>query len=321
MLLNISLPPLRAQRAGNAMVRLLEWLPALSYGGGSRKQGENRGKPAGVVVTFWKVLINCRHLRWHMYIEARGKGKRRKSYLARSYRQGRKVRKDRVYLGTCLGKEELALKREVARKQLEGRERLAGQWEIAFGRVETSTRKARVGKKEWEKFVADFTYNSNAVEGSSITRREACEILKDNLWPDKPKEDIAETYGIARAARMLSETKVHLSLPLMLELHKAAFRNSKPFAGKIRRVDVVVKNRQGEIVHRGAPWSQVKGLLLGLVEWYNYNRERLHPLVLAAVVHCQCENIHPFRDGTGRVGKLLMNNILLKNGRTGRLCS
>jgi len=249
-----------------------------------------------------------------MYIEARGKRKMRKFYLVRSYRQGQKVRKDRIYLGTNLGKEELALKREVARKQLENRERLAGQWEIAFGRVEADVRKARMGKKELEQFVVDFTYNSNAIEGSSITRREAENIVKNNLWPDKPKEDIAETYGVARAARMLSETEVHLSLPLMLELHKAAFRNSKSFAGKLRRVGVVVKNRQGEIVHRGAPWSQVKGLLLGLVEWYNNNRERLHPLVLAAVVHCQCENIHPFRDGTGRVGRLLMNNILLKNG-------
>ncbi len=249
-----------------------------------------------------------------MYIEARGKRKMRKFYLTRSYRQGQKVRKDRVYLGTNLGREELVLKHEAARKQLEGREKLMGQWEIAFGSVEARAMRARVGKKKWEEFVVDFTYNSNAIEGSSITRREAGEILKNNLWPDKPKEDIAETYGVARATRMLAETKTHLSVPLMLELHKAAFRNSEPFAGKLRRVDLVVRNRQGEIVHRGAPWSQVKGLLFGLAEWYNNNRERRHPLVLAALVHCQFENIRPFREGTSRVGRLLMNNILLKNG-------
>ena len=64
----------------------------------------------------------------------------------------------------------------------------------------------------------------------------------------------------------------------------------------------------------GAPWGNVKGLLLGLVGWYDDNRERLHPLVLAAAVHCQFENIHPFHDGTGRVERLLLNNILLKHG-------
>jgi len=249
-----------------------------------------------------------------MHIESRGWGKRRKFYLARSYRLGGKGGKDRVYLGTGLGKGELALRREVARKQLEGRERLAGQWEIAFGRVEARARKARLGKREWEKFVLDFTYSSNAIEGSSIGRNEVDGILYEDRWPFKPKEDIAETYGVARAARMLMDERAHITLPLILELHEMIFGNSRHFAGKLRRVDVVVRDRKGEIVHRGAPREEVQRLLLGLVEWYNNNRERLHPLVLAAVVHCQFENIHPFHDGTGRVERLLMNNILLKHG-------
>ena len=115
-------------------------------------------------------------------------------------------------------------------------------------------------------------------------------------------------------AEMLLGEKEHISLPLILKLHGMVFRNSKSFAGKLRRVDVVVRDRKGEIVHRGAPKGDVKRLLLGLVEWYSSNREMRHPLVLAAVVHCQFENIHPFHDGTGRVERLLMNNILLKHG-------
>ena len=249
-----------------------------------------------------------------MHIETRGRGRRKKFYLARSYRQGARVRKDRVYLGTGLGKDELALRREVARKRLEGRERMAGQWEIAFGKVEARARKGKLGKVEWEMFVAEFTYNSNAVEGSSITKREVADILGANQWPFKPKEDIADAYGVARATDMLLAEKEHISLPLILKVHRMVFRNSKSFAGKLRRVDVVVRDRKGEIVHRGAPKGDVKRLLLGLVEWYNANKERLHPLVLAAVVHCQFENIHPFHDGTGRVERLLMNNILLKHG-------
>lgn len=249
-----------------------------------------------------------------MHIETRGRGKKKKFYLARSYRLGSKVRKDRVYLGTGLGREGLAQRHGIARRQLEERERLAGQWEIAFGRVEARARKRRLGKREWERFVEEYSYNSNAMEGSSITRKEVLGMLRGGRWPFKPKHEIAEGYGAAAAARMLAAGKEHLSLPLMLALHRAVFRNSRTFAGKLRRVDVVVRDRHGEIVHRGAPWGQVKGLLLGLVEWYYSNKERLHPLVLAAVVHCQFENIHPFQDGTGRVGRLLMNNILLRHG-------
>jgi len=249
-----------------------------------------------------------------MHIETRGRGRRKKYYLARSVREGARVRKDRVYLGTGIGKEELALRREVAEKRLAARERRANQWEIAFGRAEARAKKRKLGKAEWEGFVLDFTYNGNALEGASVTRREAERILGGNDWPFKPKEDIAETYGMARAARMLLETDDELSLPLMLELHRVAFRNSKLFAGKLRRVDVVVRDRHGDIVHRGAPREEVKRLLLGLVDWYRANRERLHPIVLAAVVHCQFENIHPFHDGTGRVERLLMNNILMKHG-------
>ena len=64
-------------------------------------------------------------------------------------------------------------------------------------------------------------------------------------------------------------------------------------------------------MHTGAPQSRVVLLLKDLIEWYNKNK---YPaLVLASVVHNQFENIHPFRDGNGRVGRLLLNNILLRH--------
>ena len=69
----------------------------------------------------------------------------------------------------------------------------------------------------------------------------------------------------------------------------------------------------GGIVHRGAPSTHVRSLLLELVKWYSKNKGRYSPLVLAAVVHNQFENIHPHLDGNGRVGRLLLNNILIKH--------
>lgn len=55
-------------------------------------------------------------------------------------------------------------------------------------------------------------------------------------------------------------------------------------------------------------------MLKKLVRWYNGNSDRYPPFVLAAVVHNQFETIHPFQDGNGRVGRLLLINILIKHG-------
>ncbi len=77
--------------------------------------------------------------------------------------------------------------------------------------------------------------------------------------------------------------------------------------------EVVVADARGDIVHRGAPSQHVESLLKELMTWYNRNKTRYPPLVLAAVVHNQFEIIHPFKDGNGRVGRLLLNNILLKH--------
>ena len=67
------------------------------------------------------------------------------------------------------------------------------------------------------------------------------------------------------------------------------------------------------MLHRGAPSAKVISLLEELIRWYKKNRKKYPPLVLAAVVHNQFEEIHPFQDGNGRVGRLLLNNILLKH--------
>ena len=164
-------------------------------------------------------------------------------------------------------------------------------------------------------FTEAFTYDTNAIEGSILDSKEVDEILEKDRWPDKPKADISETYGVAKAIEFIRKTKEHLSVQLILELHRIVFENSKPFAGKLRAagVEVVVMDQSGIVVHRGAPSSEVRSLLFGLARWYAKNQKKYPPIVLAAVVHNQFENIHPFQDGNGRVGRLLLNNILLKH--------
>ena len=264
-----------------------------------------------------------------MHIEIRKVGKRRKYYLAHSYRKGGKVRKIRVYLGADLPLAELQTARQQAEQRLKRRLGTEGRLSDPFETVLSKKELAEIGEleakvhikvahlteDEWKTFTEAFTYDTNAIEGSSLDSKEVDEILEKDKWPDKPKGDISETYGVAKAIEFIRKTKEHLSLRLILELHRIVFENSKPFAGKLRAADVevVVMDRYRNVVHRGVPSGEVRSLLMGLVRWYARNRGRYPPIVLAAVVHNQFENIHPFQDGNGRVGRILLNNILMKH--------
>jgi Fic family protein len=267
-----------------------------------------------------------------MYIEIRKAGKNRKYYLAHSFRKGDRVKKIKVYLGLNLSGAELAAKRGGAEAKIKARISAAEAIHDPLKTVlssseleELRTLGAKVAieihhlsEEEWTSFIESFTYDTNAIEGSMVTAREVKSILERDKWPaDKTREDISETYGVAEAIKHIRKIKVPLSLELMKELHLLIFRNSKTFAGKFRKKgeEVVVADAAGNIVHRGAPSTQVLNLLKELTKWYEKNSRRYSPLVLAAVVHNQFENIHPFRDGNGRIGRLLMINILLKHGK------
>ncbi|MCK5025320.1 MAG: Fic family protein [Nanoarchaeota archaeon] len=173
-----------------------------------------------------------------------------------------------------------------------------------------------LSEKEWLKFSETFTYNTNMIEGASISKRQVSGILRNDKLPANIEEwEIHETYGVADALKYLRDTRSHFSLKLVTDLHNIVFKNSKSFAGKLRSkgIEVVIKNEQGNIIHKGAPSKKVIQLLQETKQWYNINKDKYNPLVLTAVIHNQFENIHPFQDGNGRIGRLLLNNILMKH--------
>jgi Fic family protein len=265
-----------------------------------------------------------------MHLEIREKNGSRKYYLAQSFRVGSHVKKVRVYLGTNLTPKELKQKRKHAETKLNERIKEAQAIHDPYITAlspselrELETLEARgelrvphLSELDWDKFKEAFTYNTNAIEGSLVESKEVADILRKREWPeDRSKEDISETYGVAEAVDYIRTTEEHVSLKLIGELHKIVFKNSKPFAGEFREkgVEIVVADAYGNIIHRGAPSGQVVELLKELIRWYNRNKKKCPPLVLAAVVHNQFEIIHPFKDGNGRIGRLLLNNILLKH--------
>jgi len=264
-----------------------------------------------------------------MHLEIRERSGHKKYYLAHSFRVRGSVRKIRVYIGADLSPEDLKQKKKHAKAEL--KERIKKRLSIRdpfitalspsdFKQLETleargELRVPHLSELDWDRFKEAFTYDTNAIEGSLVEAKEVADILRNRKWPeDRSKEDISETYGVAEAVDYIRTTKEHISLRLIKKLHQIVFKNSKPFAGKFREkgVEVIVTDAFGNVVHRGTPSAQVERQLKELIRWYTQNRKRYPPLVLAAIVHNQFENIHPFQDGNGRVGRLLLNNILLK---------
>jgi Fic family protein len=267
-----------------------------------------------------------------MHIEVRTEGKKKKYYLTHTVRTGKKFRKFRAYLGTDLSKEDINKKRKLAEQiildKIEKSKEIHDPYNTVLSSGELTELKSleakgtikikHLNETDWQNFTEAFTYDTNAIEGSTITEDEVVNILEKCAKPKNREEwEITETHGVAEAVQYLRKTKIHISLELIKEIHRISFKGSKGFAGQFRKKgeEVVVVNAYREIVHRGTPSTEVTKKLKELIIWYEKNKNKYTPIVLAAVVHNRFEIVHPFADGNGRVGRLLLNNILLKHNK------
>ncbi len=256
-----------------------------------------------------------------MYIEKRKSGKNIKYYLVHSYRDiNNKVQKIRKYLGSNLAPQKLEILTKKARNSLlnllKSLESDVFEFSLTEKQIESLNKyddKITIfhfNEKQWQQFTEEFVYNTNAIEGSTILKEEVPKILKKKETND---DEEIETKGVAKAIEYIRKTKQDLSVNLILKLHELCFKGSKHFAGKLRKVEVVIRDRGGEIIHSGTPIENLDKELNELILWYKKNKEIFKPLALAAIIHNQFEDIHPFQDGNGRVGRLLLNFILVRN--------
>jgi len=253
-----------------------------------------------------------------MFVEKRKQGKKEKYYLIHTYRIGEKVKRISRYLGSDLTKRNLETLKNRAEKLIF--EHIKDKHPLDISDYELNELKKyekeinieHLHKKlDWIEFTKNFTYNTNAIEGSTVTFKEAGKIIDKKIEPED--DDERETLNVAEAVDFVKKTKLKLSLDIIKKIHQICFKNTKHFAGEFRDVEVAVVDSYGKVIHKGAPSSDVEKLLKELIIWYEKNLEKIPPLLLAALVHNQFETIHPFQDGNGRVGRLLLNYILLQH--------
>ena len=167
-----------------------------------------------------------------------------------------------------------------------------------------------ITKKEiLKKFVIEFAFNTTSIEGNTITLQQAKNLLEEGLTPQN--KTLREIYDLQNTEKVFSEIlelKEEISHELMSKIHSGLMENIDPRKG-YRVVDVHVIRANFD----ATPAPFVKTDMDLLLKWYNENKKKLHPLVLAAIFHHKFEKIHPFMDGNGRTGRMVLNYILMKN--------
>ena len=162
-----------------------------------------------------------------------------------------------------------------------------------------------------EEFVVEYTYNSNAIEGNTLTLRETDMVLRGLTIGQKPLKDHMEAIGHKEAfdlVRDLVKDQEPLSERVIKHIHYLVLADKKDDRGVYRRVPVRIMGAR----HEPAQPYLIKPKMEQLLEFYNNSKEHIIPRV--ARFHIKFEGIHPFIDGNGRTGRLLVNLELMKAG-------
>lgn len=233
-------------------------------------------------------------------------------YLEHSIREGKKVQKKEKYLGKKLPKNIEKIKEAFIREIYEEK------WFSQFDIVKKNFLKARksmpksMKEKELKNFSIKFTYDTQRIEGSTLTLRETADLLQKGISPKcKPVRDIKEAEAHQKVFFEMMKYKKNLNLSVVLLWHKKLLEQTDyTLAGYVRRHQVAIAGSQ---YVPPAPF-ELGVLLSDFFKWYNKNKEKLHPIELAALVHLRFVLIHPLADGNGRISRLMMNFVLKQFG-------
>lgn len=166
-------------------------------------------------------------------------------------------------------------------------------------------------KRLQDEFLVEFTYNSNAIEGNTLTLQETALALEGVTIDRKPLKDHLEAVGHRDAflyVASLVSNKVAISERIIREIHSLVLINKPEDKGVYRRIPVKIMGAHHEPPQPYLVPEQMEKLLTGL------SRVDQHIIETAALFHLDFEGIHPFVDGNGRTGRLIINLMLMQAG-------
>lgn len=162
-----------------------------------------------------------------------------------------------------------------------------------------------------ENFIIEYTYNSNAIEGNTLTLRETAMVLRGLTIDKKPLKDHMEAIGHRDAFRFVNDLvkdKLPLSESLIKQIHYLVLADKSEDRGVYRKVPVMIMGAKTLPVQPYLIQPKMENLL------NEYKNSTSHIITKLAWFHIEFESIHPFIDGNGRTGRLLINLELMKAG-------
>ena len=164
-----------------------------------------------------------------------------------------------------------------------------------------------------DEFMIEFTYNSNAIEGNTLTLKETAMALEGMTIDKKPLKDHLEAVGHRDAflyVQDIAKKDMPLSESVIKNIHALVLMNRPEDKGVYRRIPVKIMGAYTEPVQ---PYL-IEPKMTELLQSDNERKGAIHDIERIARFHLEFEGIHPFIDGNGRTGRLLMNLELIKCG-------
>lgn len=163
-------------------------------------------------------------------------------------------------------------------------------------------------KQMLDNFIVEYAFNTTSIEGNTIGLKEARDLLEDGLTPKG--KTLREIYDLQNTKKVFESLDLEQDITheLIHKIHEELLANIDPRT-EYRNKDIRITKSH----FKSAPWQFIKSDMDLLIKWYKENKNKLHPFALATMFHHKFEKIHPFFDGNGRTGRMLMNFILMKN--------
>ncbi|MDD6621030.1 MAG: Fic family protein [Eubacteriales bacterium] len=164
-----------------------------------------------------------------------------------------------------------------------------------------------------EEFMIEFTYNSNAIEGNTLTLQETAMVLEGITIDQKPLKDHLEAVGHKDAFLYVQDivsNKIPLTEFVIKNIHSLVLMNKPEDKGVYRRVPVRIMGAFTEPVQ---PYM-IEPKITELLAENEKRKNTMNIIERVARFHLEFESIHPFIDGNGRTGRLLLNFELMQNG-------